>query len=103
MSTPQEPATWREKIGIWIIVIFGPIWAETYWKYSGAAWLQDLPPVGAALLSAAGGAVGGWLVAQSPQARLLALFSGAPAGFGCHYALPLLYGASHPIGGVARM
>ncbi|HKB56304.1 MAG TPA: hypothetical protein VKC51_01830 [Lacunisphaera sp.] len=103
MSTPQEPATWREKIGIWIIVIFGPIWAETYWKYSGAAWLQDLPPVGAALLSAAGGAVGGWLVAKSPQARLLALFSGALAGFGCNYALQLMYGDSNRIGGFERM
>ena len=103
MSTSQDPATRREKIGTWIIVIFGPIWAETYWKYGSTALLQDLPPIGAALLSAAGGAVGGWLIAKSPQARLLALFSGALAGFGCNYALQLMYGNSNRIGGFERM
>lgn len=98
MSTPQTPVTRREKIAMWIIVISGPIWAEIYWEQGRAAWLHDLPPVGAALLSAAGCAVGGWLVAKSPPTRLLAMFSGALAGFGCNFALQLMYGNSNRIG-----
>jgi hypothetical protein len=103
MSTPQPLTTRREKIGLWIIVIAGPIWAETYWRYDHQAWLLDLPPIGAALLSAAGGALGGWLFAKSPATRLVALFSGALAAFGCNLALQLMYGDTNRISSLERL
>ncbi len=102
MSTNQTPTTGREKIGLWIMVIFGPIWAETYWKYNFSMF-QDLPPFGAALLSAAGAAVGGWIYAKSPVTRIGAAAGGAIAGFGCNYALQLAYGSATSIGGFQRL
>lgn len=102
MST-ATPASRREKIALWIIVIAGPIWAETYWKYGRTDMLRDLPPIGAALLSAAGAAVGGWLFAKSAATRLVALFTAALAGFGCNIALQLRYGNVESIGGLERI
>ena len=93
MST-ATPASRREKIALWIIVIAGPIWADM---------LRDLPPIGAALLSAAGAAVGGWLFAKSAATRLVALFTAALAGFGCNIALQLRYGNVESIGGLERI
>lgn len=84
--------TGRQKAGMWIAVLGGPALAETYWKHQHVwLWLQDVPPLASALISAAVCAVGGWLYGRTPGRQLAGMFSAALMGFGCNLAFQLMY------------
>ena len=87
MATTQPYTSPREKIGIGLIVFTGIILAETFWRYRDTVGvLRDLPVLAICFFAAAGGAVGGWLVAHSPATRVAAMFCGALANFGGTFA-----------------
>lgn len=82
----------RQKAGMWIAVLGGPALAEIYWKHQHQwLWLQDVPALAAALISAAICAVGGWLYGRTPGKQFAGMVSGALMGFGCNLAFQLMY------------
>lgn len=104
MSTTPEPETGRQKAGMWIAVLGGPLLAEIYWQQQEAvAFLRDVPPLAAALVSAAICAVGGWLYGRTPKKRMAGMVSAALMGFGCNLAFQLMHGDASRVSGGERM
>ncbi len=104
MSNTAEPETGRQKAGMWVAVLGGPLLAEIYWQQrEAAAFLQDVPPIAAALVSAAICAVGGWLYGRTPQKRVAGMVSAALTGFGCNLVFQLLHGDASRVSGGERL
>ena len=103
MSTENLTETRRQKAGMWIAVICGPLFAEIYWQHKGSIeFLDQLPMLAAALISAAGCAVGGWLYGRTPQTRIAAMVSAALIGFGCNLTYQLMNGDKSRVTGGER-
>jgi hypothetical protein len=103
MSTDDTPLPLRQKAGVLLAVAGGPILAMTYWEYQDAwAWLDFMPPIAVALLSAAVCGVGGWLAAGKPMNRVPALLGAALAGFGGSFVFNVLFATSTRLSGVER-
>ena len=99
MSDDKTPLTLRQKIGVGLFVVLGPILTEQYWRNNG-----DLPFSGSVsvwtlvAVAAAGCALGLWLTGQTPGNRLIGLLSGALAGAGSAVAFQLCYGGVNRAG-----
>ena len=91
MST-DTTTTWREKIGMGLIVVSGIILAETYWQYRGVSeFLRAIPVLALCFIAAAGGGLGGWLLGKTPAMRLAAMFSAALLNFGGMFSFQLMF------------
>ncbi|MDI1337974.1 MAG: hypothetical protein PSU94_17470 [Lacunisphaera sp.] len=102
MST--DTTTWREKIGMGLIVVSGIILAESYWQYRGVSeFLRAIPLLAICFISAAGGGLGGWLVGKTPPLRLQAMVAAALLNFGGMFSFQHMFETSSRLGSAERL
>lgn len=96
--------TWREKIGMGLIVVSGIILAETFWQYNGVSeFLRTFPLLAICFISAAAGGLGGWLVGKSPQLRLQAMVAAALVNFGGMFSFQHLFDNASRLNSAERL
>ena len=99
MGTNGPDFTRRQKLGMFLFILFGPLLAEIYWREGASGWLGGFSPMEISIVAALGGALGFFLVATRSSTRVLAAISGALAGFGSTYVFHLIYGSATTVGG----
>ena len=99
MSTNGPDFTRKQKFGVFLFILFGPLLAEVYWQGGASGWFGGFSPMEISLVAALGGALGFFLAATSTSTRVLAVVSGGLGGFGSTYFFHLIYGSATTVGG----
>lgn len=92
MSSPSPDFTRRQKTGIMLFVIFGPILTEASWQYASSSLFSGFSWLEIASIGALGGAVAGLIIASKRSEQLIAAVCGAITTFGISYAFHRVYG-----------
>jgi hypothetical protein len=92
MRSASPDFTRRQKTGILLFVIFGPLLTEASWQYATSSVFAGFSWIEIAGISALGGAIAGWVIASKPAEQMIAAVCGAITTFGISYAFHRVYG-----------